>query len=330
MTTFKKITGHNQKGIALLLSLLLMAALTAAGISASSVIINEFRTTASTDAGIGAYYAADVGIERSLFTIFNSRLSNLPFGEITYPSGTPYVVPHVLFNDPPMAPLIDGATVALSDTAITQNSKVVNIQKDQSVQLDLFSQTSQFNPSAAIGVARKLILRSPNLTALSPTAWVEVQWTYVRRTASNANPAPNATIRLVAAQNLNLSGDGTCAGVEIDLLTGSVLANGTACPVAIVNPAGLTTNESTPGENELAGWNVRIKALYADLPNLMIETKKSDNSTYPIPGDFNLVSRGQSGSARARLDANVPWKLPSSGLFDYVIFSETDLDKPGS
>jgi hypothetical protein len=44
--------------------------------------------------------------------------------------------------------------------------------------------------------------------------------------------------------------------------------------------------------------------------------------------DINVVSIGQSRNTKVRLDASIPWQLPSSGLFDYVIFSETALDKP--
>ncbi|MBI4092883.1 MAG: hypothetical protein HY420_03080, partial [Candidatus Kerfeldbacteria bacterium] len=66
---------QNEQGVALLLALLLVAALTAAGIGASTLIVKEFKTTASTDQGIAAYYAADAGVERALFTVFNNRIA---------------------------------------------------------------------------------------------------------------------------------------------------------------------------------------------------------------------------------------------------------------
>jgi len=326
MKTHASQLPNDQRGIALLLSLLLMAALTAAGIGASTVVINELRTTTSTDASIGAFYAADIGIERSLFTVANSRAAGLSLGETVNWSSTSYALPMVKFNLPAMPPIqVSGAQVDLEDSYSAENSKVFNLRKDQSIQLDLFSQSNPFSPSST---ARYLYIRSPNLASLSPNAWLEVQWSYVRKSGPDL-AVPNATIRLIATANLSDDGSTANQGIRINLLDGLVSPVGTS-PVAIVNPEGITTSETTPAINDIAGWNVRIKALYADAPNITVRATDSAAGTYLIPGDVHIVARGEQGSARARLDALVPWKLPASGLFDYVVFSESNLDKPGS
>lgn len=325
--TPSRIRHHDQRGIALLLSLLLMAALTAAGIGASTIVINEIKTTATTDAGISAYYAADIGMERSLYSIFSGRIIGMNLGDAAAP---PYwtVFGHIRGNNPPFT-LTGGNTVDMSSTTIEASSKTVSLKKENSAAIGLINESAPFSPAPGGSIPRRINIWAPN----NATAWAEVQWSYILKTDPTRTPVPaNNTLRLVHPNNLTSNATGSTGGVSIDLATGQVspLHAGDPAIPSILEPEIGVTTEGTFNIGEVNGWVVRIKALYGDIASLTVEAETQSGAIYPIQGDLNLVSRGAAGTARARLDAIVPWRLPTSGLFDYVVFSEGNLDKPGT
>ncbi|MBI4092617.1 MAG: hypothetical protein HY420_01705, partial [Candidatus Kerfeldbacteria bacterium] len=273
-----------------------------------------------TDQGIAAYYAADAGVERALFTVFNNRIAGSDLGGETSSSALKNLTfVQVKYDLPFLTPLLPGHAYGLSGSTLTQNpigSKTVGLLKDQSVQLDLFDPDSPFN-NVTLPAPKSITLKS---IGLANGAWAEVRWTYGLRSnvASDVQPA-NATVRLITTANL-------ADGATINFFTGNV----TAVSGSIENPIGITPQPASEGE--IAGYSVRITALNNDIPNLNMAVCADNNapcSPYQIPGDIHIKSRGRVGQALTQVEATVPWRLPTIGLFDYVIFSEERLDKPG-
>ncbi len=314
--TKQRTPGHirEERGVVLLLSLLLLATLTAAGIGASVVVINEFKATASTDQGISAYYTANIGMERGLFAIFNNRLAGNDLGEPTC-IGNYQTFCQVKNADsfPAGLNLGSGRNVSLSDSIVEENIKTVSIAKDETLQLDFICGSGQFY--ASCGTARTLTLK---YAGASIVAWAEVQWSYILKRNVNASFTANSTTRVISDVKLS-------EGATLDLAANSILGN----PDIISPPTGATPSVNP---SDIAGYSVRIKALYDDLTNVDVsacqDTSNPCGNTFPIPGDIHVVARGQAANAKARLDATVPWRLPAAGLFDFVIFSESSLDKP--
>lgn len=312
---------RDEGGVILLLSLLLLAALTAAGIGASTVVINEFKTAASTDQGISAYYTADIAMERGLFAIFNNRLAGSPLGEQSCTGN--YVAFCQVKNArdfPADFSLGSGRDVSLSDSTVSEDLRTVNIVKDGVWQLDLVCGSSQFYPEC--GRARTLTLK---YTGSSNAVWAEVQWSYVLKRNINASFTPNSTTRVISNAKLKEPG-----GATLDLAANSIFGGD------VINPPTGTTPPINP--DDIAGYTVRIRALYDNLTDVSvsacIKTTTEDqppcdsSNIFSIPGDIHVVARGQAANAKARLDATVPWRLPAAGLFDFVVFSESSLDKP--
>ncbi|OGL66624.1 hypothetical protein A3D58_02020 [Candidatus Uhrbacteria bacterium RIFCSPHIGHO2_02_FULL_46_47] len=63
---------------------------------------------------------------------------------------------------------------------------------------------------------------------------------------------------------------------------------------------------------------MRIRALYCDIDNLAVED---------IPGRVRIVASGQSGDVSQSLQTLMVRRPPASGLFDFVIFSESEIKK---
>ncbi len=86
-------------------------------------------------------------------------------------------------------------------------------------------------------------------------------------------------------------------------------------------------------------YEVRLKALYCDVHNLMFEAFDNDNPNDPlfcptpadclvqIPNRVTINSTGSFGRTLQNIEVAVPTKSPISSLYDYVIFSEESLVK---
>lgn len=297
----------------MLLALFLMAALLAAGIGASTIVLTEFRTTSSADESVKAYYAADSAMEQGLYTIFKNRLIGEGFSDTT-----------TELKNTSGSLLAGTATFDLLSTTNTENEKVVPIRQGQTVQFNLFNQDTPFNSGSA---AYTITISAPSLQSPSTNtgAWAEVQWVYILKTGQLGDFATNATVRLISNQKLIV------ADVpRINLFANTLIGNPDI--PTLTQPGGISPRPSNLGD--ITGWIVRVKALYGSIPDLTLtaclDTDPACTTAYSIPGDLALVARGAWRNARTRLDAKVPWRPPSGGLLDFVLFSEQGLDKPGT
>jgi hypothetical protein len=77
---------------------------------------------------------------------------------------------------------------------------------------------------------------------------------------------------------------------------------------------------------------LRIRAKDHGVTNLTVQSFKSDDTLIDIPSQITLTVTGNfptgALSSKQALSASVPWILPLSGLYSYVLYSEDPIDKP--
>lgn len=79
----------------------------------------------------------------------------------------------------------------------------------------------------------------------------------------------------------------------------------------------------------IVGYRLRVRALFGQLSSLSV-IPYSTATGLPVtnlPSQVVVKSVGKRTSFKQALTATVPWRLPLSGLYDYVLFSEGELNK---
>lgn len=323
----------------MMLALILLAAVTAAGIGAAVLIVTEFNTRASSNNGIKAYYAADAGMERALFTIFNGRLEGRtlasPYSSRCWKSSSPssnmYVCDQIASNAPltTQPPFLNGAQISLDKTSVYDANSVVTIPRNLTVEYNYASTTETYS------VARSIVVQAPDLVktgcddeCMKKTAGIEVRWSYLLRTGQSSDVAPaNSTVRVFSLDNVKY-------GAMVDLFTGTTFPSiaGQGHDLTLQNPSGVTEIPSNVNFNQISGWVIRVTALSTTVPNLTLiactGAEDCTNTSAKISNRSNTISvtsQGVVGSSSITLNARVPWYIPSIGIFDYAIFSEESL-----
>lgn len=116
----------NQRGMVLLLALILMASAVIIGLGMASIIIQDLRQSILTDNSITAYYSAESALESALFKI---RALDTPLGSL-----------------PGSGNLDNNAEWSL-EWSNSRPDVTVNILKDQTYQLDLFNPDELSEPA---------------------------------------------------------------------------------------------------------------------------------------------------------------------------------------
>ncbi|MFH0828558.1 MAG: hypothetical protein V1907_00020 [Candidatus Kerfeldbacteria bacterium] len=322
---------RDRRGATLLLALIIVAATLAAGIGASIIVVNEFRTASSIDKGMAAYYAADAGMERALFTVYNNRIA----GTAISSSGCDNVCSQVRNNNPPMSlqpAAVSGEQFNLFASRNDRKSVTVSIKQNQSAQLDLTYGYPSFSSSSA--PPRTLFFSPVSSIVLNGNAsndeqpLLEVQWVYLMKSSQKNLQPENSTIRLISKKNVRY-------GFMIDLFTGTMISTDNAYTIVPNNPIGLTDIPADFSLSNVSGWIVSVKALASDVENLSIYActgtdtcAEGSSSRYTMSTALSISSRGSAGGAQHTLYAKVPLMTPATGVFSYVLFSEETIEKP--
>jgi len=95
---------------------------------------------------------------------------------------------------------------------------------------------------------------------------------------------------------------------------------------SIHGPSEISSSFSEPIPSSGYYHRVKLKALYDDINNLEIQAFDGGNSV-AIPSYLAVRVRGLSEKAIQEISFTMPKKNPSYGLFDYVIFSEQQIQK---
>ncbi|MBI2426600.1 MAG: pilus assembly PilX N-terminal domain-containing protein [Candidatus Kerfeldbacteria bacterium] len=163
----KHFSTSDNRGVVLLISLMIMALVTISGLYLANVIINSIKSTRETGQAITSYYVAESGMERVLYVATQSRLQKRTINQVdtaiqTENNGDPF-----------------GRAFAIGDADYeiegayddTKKEVVTYLPKNQTFALDLFDTDSRQN--FADTRVRKVRL---NWKPIDGLEWVEVSW----------------------------------------------------------------------------------------------------------------------------------------------------------
>ncbi|MDP2684074.1 MAG: hypothetical protein Q8P20_03370 [bacterium] len=302
MNQFRK----NQSGSVLLYSLLVISLITAIAIIISIIVVNEIKLTSAASNGIQSYYAAESGIESGLYAmkiIRNDQSITLDQAviDIGNLNGTNFENNASYDN--------------LQTKSITSKVENVEVKENDYIQIEYYDVNNPLNPSyEVVGIT---VRNSGN----NPATWAEVSWT--------------------AWDNQGILG----TSIDAKKFIGpSDLARTNGWPINELDvfeadPLPLGTGfDGNP-----VGYRVRVKALKAiptaigngDLSSLTVipydgvppPLDPSSNEVTNLPSQLVIKSIGERNNFKQSLTATVPWNLPLFGLYDYVLFSESDILK---
>lgn len=301
------------RGQTLLLSLLILAGVSAAGVGFATLIINQIKSAENIDNAITAFYAAQSGLERSLHTVKLGRQDNI---ELDNPSGD-----GVIQNIEALGTIeleeID-ARVEIVEAVSEEESRKFFLEKDESAQIDLYDPDAPFGGSSDI---THLWISWDN-NPCSPTddnnpcygegsEWVEISWTGWKADGSSYE---NVAKVLYSSDDLVFNPLYFCPEGTGD------------------NPCRLLALDPTPGDpSDIFYYQVRVKALHDKVEDLEVKAinqiSQNQYEFVSIPARVYVKTIGKYGRTQQALSASLPWRIPASGLLDYVVFTEKTLTK---
>lgn len=276
----------NQKGSVLLFALMLMLAISVAGVTLSVLLLNEIRAARYTDESVKAYYAAETGLERSLDYLNTQRVDK----SATLDDAIAAIE---LFNET----LSNNTTYSIDSngTSGTVADLFFSLDKDKTKQLEIFNPSDTFAP---LGVEKVYI------------DWVQ----------DCADPSFNSRIEVSLVE-------WPTGGWYDESLDDAVSKFEYTCgAITPPDPAfNCAAVESAPAA--LLNYRMRIKSLDCDLTLVRVYFHDASSNIVEIPGRALVKSVGAFGNSEIALEANMPWWAPVTGLGDFVLFSETDIEK---
>lgn len=150
---------HDNRGIVLLTSLMIMLLLAASGIALSAAIINSLRASRNSNQAAVAYYGAESGMERALFQATQARLANKKLSDavkdihnLTQQLKVPGLSFHLEAND--------------QDST---DQVVTFLAQNETSTLDLFTVDNSIKDTSV----RKVAI---GWDSVNETEWIEVSW----------------------------------------------------------------------------------------------------------------------------------------------------------
>jgi len=155
---------QNEKGLVLLYALLVISFLTAIAITVSIIVVNELKQTiGATDATV-AYYAAESGIERGLYTVKRRR------------SDAKVSIGDAVMEIQGFGETMDESEAHYSTSGTkTGTSQIFHetVLKNDFTQVDYYDAESPLNPDPERQVRSLVIINEGD----DPETWAEVSWT---------------------------------------------------------------------------------------------------------------------------------------------------------
>ncbi len=262
----------SQSGITLVLALLTMAALTAVAVAVSVIILNEILSTRGINYSITSFYAAESGIEKSLWTLREQRRLGASIEDT--------------------ATLLNGMTDTLTDSrikweieAIGQSEAItVNLRQDESAFFDIYDPDHLVLPT-------EMELTFDECAA-GPTE-VEASWT---GWAPTADFFLNYTTKVFPVD---------CSPFVFQL---------------------------DPNNDDPEHIRLQLRAFNGAATNLTFTVYDEGGQPISLSSTVQLTAvgkypEGSALSAVQAIQAEVPWVLPISGIYSYVVYSEETLSK---
>ncbi len=284
----KKILPSSQ-GSVIIYALLIILLITVIAVTVSAIIINELKLTTSAANAAMAYYAAESGIERGLYTVKIRR------------SDSSFSLDDAIHEIQAFTDNSFGNQAEYSDEKTDSQPSEIrneNLAEYEYAQADYYDVNDPLPVEAAVDyvlVSNGEIDDNPDLFS-----WAEVSWT-----AWDANGdllSSDKARNIIGPSDLEPSA--TQDGWQIDLSE--------------------PFTASTP-----VGYRLRVKALFGSLSNLSVIPYDESTGTQvtDLPSNIVVKAIGTRGNFKQALTAIVPWKVPLSGLYDYVLFSEGEIIK---
>ncbi|MFH1207283.1 MAG: pilus assembly PilX N-terminal domain-containing protein [Patescibacteria group bacterium] len=179
-----------------------------------------------------------------------------------------------------------------NDQTVSGTSLIINraLTENEMVQADYYDVDNPLDPDDDRIVNQVLVSNSGN----NPDSWAEVSWI-----------GWDATGLLATS-------------VDAKKIIGPTdLSNGWTINLANVYTAGITP----------VGYRLRVRALFGPITGLSVFPSNSGTEVTVLPSQVIIKSVGKRNTFKQALTATVPWRLPLSGLYDYVLFSEGELSK---
>lgn len=269
---------NNQKGTVLLIALLVLAAIMATASGLSILIVGQLKISGNFDASLQSYYAAESGLERSLWVVRDQRENGRTLLETVTMLGVGEV-------------LIDPSTgvrytIDAGDVQVESNQFQVSIlPENRSAQVDLFDPDGS-NFSSDVYELR--LSWADDCSGCSRLEITAVSW------------AEGGTINV--------------DGGRVEKFYRTFGEQGTAVPLDDANV-----------------YSIRLKNIAGagggTISSLTLMPLDRNGIPVSIPSRLVIRSTGESASTRQVLQAMLPWRIPPSGLYDYVLFSEEGIDK---
>ncbi|MDD5040080.1 MAG: hypothetical protein PHY34_02935 [Patescibacteria group bacterium] len=285
---------NKQDGQVLLYALLVISFITAIAITISIIVVNELRlTTMATDATV-AFYGAESGVERGLYTVRVTRES----GTETVGTARDRIRSQ---NDT----LDSSATYDNSGTDMASSFiEHETVQENQYVQADYYN---AIDPLADSTVRSVEILNEGD----NPASWAEVSWI---AWDENGQIGPSENTRIAIGPS--------------DLEPNPITGRGWIIPrldvFSTISPVGYRMRvkafKAVPSSSETGDLS--------DLSVIPFDAENGQgNRVTDLPSEIAVNSVGQVSSFKQSITATVPWKVPLAGLYDYVLYSEGEIVK---
>ncbi|MFA6588027.1 MAG: hypothetical protein WCT08_03075 [Patescibacteria group bacterium] len=292
----KKSANQENKGITLLVSLLVMSVVVAIGITISTVVVSQVKINLVVTQGHQNYYIAESGIENALETLKEKKGGTIAealtaIQSLVFPSGSDIT-----------------ADLTKSDSLSGGQTVPTELKENSSAFIDLYDVDASLS---SIGIDPPVFCVYGESTdeeaPYKDNEVMEVTWI-----AWSENLEVSAPQKALVAHS-NFSDPSGCApygGQAIDLTyffsaftyTGSLA--GFRFKVTALKPPG----PPTPGDG--------------DIKNFKVYTSPTDLST-----QIQVKSVSNYAGQTQALVATFPWSTPLSSFYDFVIFSEEDLKK---
>lgn len=262
----------NQQGSIVIYATFLMIILCSIVTLLAYLILVSIRATSNSKQSIIAFYAAESGLEKSLFSIKTNR---------------------------------DNQSQTLASTITSMNGSTALAYSSRDVILADYSSTTELDFSLLKGQSKQIDVFNPDsgLSILTASDTANLSWTASSCTGAS-NPAEFGI--------KEFSGLGGAAWGDI-FDTDYLVSLPAASPF---------TQALLPNYN----YQIKIKALECDLSDVHFSIT-SGSTPIALPNYITIRSTATNGKASIKLQADTIWKLPLSGLGEYVLFSEDTITK---
>ncbi len=310
-----------QRGIVTLLSLVLMATISAIAVGASVILIQELQLSETFDQSLLAGYAAESGMENGLYTIKMNRNSETIGDTVTAINANASV-------------LLADVTSARWTTTAKENLDFLTIPSlapDQSVVLDFVDPD---NSTRGYRFGENPQARNVYLTwedACNGFSWLEATMIDLSPlfTAGSVTPAVSKSTQ---ACNCGTNCEGFTGSTDRAICTPwAIHTFGSDNLEFFGQPTRFVFRPLLPLGSNAA--DCRVENLKVEIHDEFWEPGRDDEPSYrethvkPIPAQVTITSVGTFGRTQQALSAVVPWHAPASGLLSFVLFSEEDLIK---